>query len=57
MKWKKEFVAPIPKKPVPKTINNLRNISCTAFFSKVLESFFLGWLTKQVNIRQNRMGE
>ena len=56
MKWKEEFVTPIPKKPVPEGINDLRNISCTAFFSKVFESFVLGWLTEQVGMRQNQMG-
>ena len=54
MKWKEEFVTPIPK--VPKGINNLRNISCTAFFGNVFESVVLGWLSEQVGMRQNQMG-
>ena len=54
--WKQEFVTPIPKKPVPSTINDLRNISCTALFSKVYESFVLGWLGEQVGMRSNQMG-
>ena len=29
LRWKEEFVTPIPKKPVPASINYLRNISCT----------------------------
>ena len=56
LKWKEEFVTPIPKKAVPESMNDLRNISCTALFSKVFESFVLGWLTEQVGIRQNQMG-
>ena len=33
--WKQEFVTPIPKKSLPSSMNDLRNISCTALFSKV----------------------
>ena len=33
--WKREFVTAIPKKTVPETPNDLRNISCTALVSKV----------------------
>ena len=54
--WKQEFVTPIPKKALPTTVNDLRNISCTALFSKVYESFVLGWLTEQVGMRSNQMG-
>ena len=54
--WKEEFVTPIPKKAVPESLNDLRNISCTALFSKVYESFVLGWLTEQVGMRANQMG-
>ena len=54
--WKQEFVTPIPKKPLPETVNDLRNISCTALFSKVYESFVLGWLMEQVGMRSNQMG-
>ena len=54
--WKQEFVTPIPKKSLPSTVNDLRNISCTALFSKVYESFVLGWLTEQVGMRSNQMG-
>ena len=54
--WKQEFVTPIPKKPLPSGLNDLRNISCTALFSKVYESFVLGWLGEQVGMRSNQMG-
>ena len=56
LKWKEEFVTPIPKKTVPESVNDLRNISCTALFSKVYESFVLGWLGEQVGMRSNQMG-
>ena len=54
--WKQEFVTPIPKKALPTSVNDLRNISCTALFSKVYESFVLGWLGEQVGMRANQMG-
>ena len=54
--WKQEFVTPIPKKSLPSSLNDLRNISCTALFSKVYESFVLGWLGEQVGMRGNQMG-
>ena len=56
VRWKEEFVTPIPKKAVPLGMNDLRNISCTALFSKVYESFVLGWLGEQVGMRANQMG-
>ena len=54
--WKEEFVTPIPKKPVPETVDDLRNISCTALFSKVYKSYVLGWLGEQVGMRSNQLG-
>ena len=41
---------------MPSNVNDLRNISCTALFSKVYESFVLGWLSEQVGMRSNQMG-
>ena len=54
-RWKEEFVTPIPKKAVPESVNDVRNISCTALFSKVYESFVLGWMTEQVGMRMGGM--
>ena len=51
MKLKEEFVTPIPKKSVPDSLNDILNISCTALFSKVFESFVLDWITEQVGMR------
>ena len=55
-KWKEEFVTPIPKKAVPEGLDDLRNISCTALFSKVYESFVLEWMCEQIGMRENQMG-
>ena len=54
--WKTEYVTPIPKKPLPESPDDLRNISCTLLLSKVYESFMLDWLTQQVQIRRNQFG-
>ena len=39
--WKREHVTVIPKKSVPASFNDLRNISCTMPISKVYESYVL----------------
>ena len=54
--WKIEYVTPIPKKTMPRTPGDLRNISCTQLFSKVYESFVLEWLGQQVKLRLNQYG-
>ena len=54
--WKIEYVTPIPKKGIPQTANDLRNISCTQLFSKLYESFVLEWVTAQVKLRENQYG-
>ena len=33
--WKEEYVTTIPKKSVPESVNDLRNISCTMLASKI----------------------
>ena len=42
--FKVEHVTPIPKIPLPQSEDDLRPISLTAFPSKVLEQFIVGWL-------------
>ena len=42
--WKLEYVVPIGKTPVPESEDDLRPISLTPFFTKVLERFVLVWL-------------
>ena len=40
-RWKTETTVVIPKTPNPETLSECRNISCTPFLSKVLESILL----------------
>ena len=54
--WKIEYVTPIPKKTLPESPDDLRNISCTQLLSKVYESFVLEWLGSQIDIRTNQFG-
>ena len=42
--WKREFGTPLQKIPEPQCEDDLRVISLTSFFSKVLEKFVLQWL-------------
>ena len=42
--WKHEFGIPLQKIPDPKTEDDLRIISLTSFFSKVMEHFVVEWL-------------
>ena len=54
--WKREYVTPIPKKVHPESMNDLRNISCTALTSKIYESYVLEWLGKEVSLKSNQFG-
>ena len=51
--WKQEFVTTIPKKSVPESINDLRNISCTMLPSKMYESYVLNWAQDEVKVKMN----
>ena len=42
--WKTEYTTPIGKIPVPECEDDLRPISLTLFFSKVMEHFVVLWL-------------
>ena len=42
--WKREFGTPLQKVPDPVTEDDLRIISLTPFFSKVIEKFVVEWL-------------
>ena len=56
LSWKVESVTPIPKRTLPESMSDLRNISCTQFVSKIYESLVLEWLTSEVTIRTNQYG-
>ena len=49
--WKQEFGTPLQKVPDPQTEDDLRIISLTAFFSKVMEKFVVEWLMKFISKR------
>ena len=55
-KWKRETVSLLPKNRAPDSLSQLRNISCTPFFSKLLESFVLESLKKKVKLGDNQYG-
>ena len=46
--WKEETTVVIPKVPVPGSLAECRNISCTPFLSKVLESILLEDLRREL---------
>ena len=54
--WKREYVTVIPKKNIPAGLSDLRNISCTRFFSKVFEAFVLERLCEEVELKSNQYG-
>ena len=54
--WKVEYQTCIPKKTCPESVGDLRNISCTNFFSKVLELFVLRTARGFIKLRGNQYG-
>ena len=54
--WKTEYVTLIPKKSTPSAFSDMRNISCTSFYSKVFESFLLKWAMEEVSVKKNQYG-
>ena len=54
--WKREFVTVIPKKGIPESFSDLRNISCTQLFSKVFEGVVLARLQEEVALKKNQYG-
>ena len=55
-KWKNETVKLIPKTRVPESLKDVRNISCTPLFSKVLESVVLKNLRRQMSLSDRQFG-
>ena len=54
--WKCEYVTVIPKKQNPTSFSDLRNISCTLTFSKILEQHVLKCLKEEVTLKTNQYG-
>ena len=54
--WKKEYQTIIPKKQNPQTMADLRNLSCTNFFSKVLESFVVDSIKSEICLSELQYG-
>ena len=54
--WGSETVTLIPKVPLPGSLSQLRNISCTPLLSKCLESFILKDLQKNISLRPTQFG-
>ena len=56
MAWKCKIVTVIPKKNIPDSFADLRNISCTRLFSKVYESYVLMWALEEIELKPNQFG-
>ena len=54
--WKRELVTVIPKKSMPQSFADLRNISCTKLFSKIYESYVLAWAMEEITLKNNQFG-
>ena len=51
--WKTEFVTPIGKIPLPESEDDLRPISLTPLFSKVMEQFVLLWILEVIGYKMD----
>lgn len=56
VEWKKEYVTTIPKKSMPNSLADLRNISCTLFVSKLFESYVLQCASEEISLKENQFG-
>ena len=54
--WKRETVKIIPKSAIPESLKDVRNISCTPLFSKVLEFFVLKRLRTMITLSSSQFG-
>ena len=54
--WKKEYQTVIPKKTNPADFSELRNLSCTNFLSKILESFILDSIRSEIDLSELQYG-
>ena len=54
--WKQETVTVIPKNSAPASLAEMRNLSCTPLFSKLLESFILDDIKEQTSLSCDQYG-
>ena len=54
--WSVEYVSVIPRVTSPESVDQCRNIACTNFLSKVLESFVLDWIREEVKLSSKQYG-
>ena len=54
--WKTETVTVIPKCKRPTELSQLRNLSCTPLFSKLMESFVLDQIKKEIKLNDTQFG-
>ena len=54
--WKNETVKIIPKGSVPESLKDVRNISCTPLYSKVLEGFLLARMQEDMTLSDCQFG-
>ena len=54
--WQQETVTVISKVTRPTSLSQLRNLSCTPLFSKIMESFVLKQLRSEVTLRPTQFG-
>ena len=54
--WKREYVTIIPKKTIPESFADLRNISCTLFVSKIFEQYLQRCINEEVAQKPNQYG-
>ena len=54
--WKQEQVTVIPKSSCPDSLSQLRNLSCTPLYSKLLETFVLEDLKSEINLSPAQFG-
>ena len=55
-RWKSEYQTIIPKKELPGSENDCRNLACTIFFSKVMESFVLDSIRSEISLSNKQYG-
>ena len=54
--WQVETQTPLPKTQHPESFDDLRNVSCTNHLSKIMETFLLERLQKEVKLKYNQFG-